>query len=121
MTVGPRKYMIRELLSVQPPVEVWIQGTIEQTVGTDILIIADGSGRAKVTKCDSADGVIDKSSLRKGTYCCIIGTAVKTKGLPEVQASKFLDLSSQPQMKDAWESEVREVNLFLQGKVLPSI
>lgn len=56
-----------------------------------------------------------------GTYCCIIGKAVKTKGLPEVQATKIIDLSSQPQMKDAWESEVKEAELVLQGKLLPAI
>lgn len=67
MTLNPRKYMIKDLINKPTPVEVWLQGTIEQTVGTDILIVADGSGRAKITKLDTADGVIDKNSLRKGT------------------------------------------------------
>lgn len=67
MTFNPRKYMIINLVNKPTPTEVWLQGTIEQTVGTDILIVADSSGRAKITKLDSADGVIDKNSLRKGT------------------------------------------------------
>lgn len=74
MTLNPTKYMIKDLVNKPTPIEVWLQGTIEQTVGTDILIVADSSGRAKITRLDSADGVIDKNSLRKGTiynnyYC----------------------------------------------------
>ncbi|KAL0820435.1 hypothetical protein ABMA28_006309 [Loxostege sticticalis] len=117
----PRKYLIKDLVNKPTPIEVWLQGTIEQTVGKDILIISDTFGRAKITKCESADGVIDKNSLQKGTYCCIIGTAIKTKGLPEIQASKFIDLSTKPQMKSSWENEVREADLVLQGKVIPSV
>ncbi|XP_028158119.1 uncharacterized protein LOC114351203 [Ostrinia furnacalis] len=118
----PRKYLLKDLLHQPTPIEVWLQGTIEQTVGKDILIISDCSGiRAKITKCETADGVIDKNSLQKGTYCCIIGTAIKTKGLPEIQANKFIDLSMKPQMKNSWENEVKEANLVLQGKVVPAV
>ncbi|RVE48317.1 hypothetical protein evm_007068 [Chilo suppressalis] len=117
----PRKYLIKDLLNITPPVEVWIQGIIEQAVGKDILIISDSSGRAKITKCESADGVIDKNSLQRGIYCCIIGTAVKTKGLPEVQAGKFIDLSSKPHMKDVWDYEVKEADFLLQGKIKLSV
>lgn len=56
-----------------------------------------------------------------GVYCCIIGVAVKTKGLPEIEATKFVDLSSQPQMKAVWEDEVREAELLIQGKIKPNI
>lgn len=66
MAISPRKYLIKDLLNNLPPLDVWIQGTIEQTVGNDILIIYDESGRAKITKCESADGNIDQSSLKKG-------------------------------------------------------
>nr|XP_026491100.1 uncharacterized protein LOC113397140 [Vanessa tameamea] len=118
---NPKKYLNKDLIDKPPPLDVWIQGTIEQTVGNDILIISDISGRVKVVKCQSADGVVDKTSLRKGTYCCILGIATKTRGLPEVQAIKFVDLTSQPQMKTAWESEVREAELLLQGKLVPEI
>ncbi|CAD0203215.1 unnamed protein product [Chrysodeixis includens] len=121
MALNPRKYLIKDLVNKPCPVDVWLQGTIEQTVGADILIISDISGRAKITKCETAHGIIDKSSLRKGTYCCILGTAIRTKGLPEVQASKFIDLTTQPHMKMAWETEVKEANLFLEGKLLPAI
>ncbi|KAG6449680.1 hypothetical protein O3G_MSEX006179 [Manduca sexta] len=121
MASCPRKFLIKELINVPPPVNVWLQGTIEQTVGTNILIISDKTGRAKITKCDTADGVIDKSSLRIGTYCCIIGTSIRTKGLPEVHASKFIDLTSQPEMKNAWELEVKEANLVLGGNYKPSL
>lgn len=62
----PRKYLIKDLVNKPTPIEVWLQGTIEQTVGKDILIISDTFGRAKITKCESADGVIDKNSLQKG-------------------------------------------------------
>lgn len=68
MTTNPRKYLIKDLVNKPIPIEVWLQGTIEQTVGTDILIISDSFGRAKITKCESADGVIDKNSLKKGLY-----------------------------------------------------
>ncbi|KAI8420097.1 hypothetical protein MSG28_008679 [Choristoneura fumiferana] len=121
MSLNPRKYLIKELLNKPSPFDVWLQGTIEQNVGNDILIIADTSGRAKITKCENADGVIDNKSLQKGKYCCILGTAVKTKGLPEVQASKFVDLTSQPHMKEVWEDEIREANLILENKIKPSI
>nr|XP_053615102.1 uncharacterized protein LOC128677949 [Plodia interpunctella] len=121
MSVCPRKYLINNLVNKPTPTDVWLQGTIEQTVGTDILIISDSFGRAKITKCDTADGIIDKNSLKKGTYCCIIGIAVKTKGLPEIQATKFLDLSSQSHLKSSWESEVKECDLLLQGKIIPSV
>lgn len=66
MAVNPRKYLIKDLVNKTPPLDVWIHGTIEQTVGTDILIVADSSGRSKITKCEAADGVIDKNSLKKG-------------------------------------------------------
>lgn len=68
MAVNPRKYLIKDLMNKTPPLDVWVQGTIEQTVGTDILIIADISGRTKITKCESADGIIDKNSIRKGKF-----------------------------------------------------
>ncbi|KAL4715060.1 hypothetical protein ACJJTC_003211 [Scirpophaga incertulas] len=116
-----KKFLIKDLINKEPPIEVWVQGTIEQTVGKNILIISDDFGRAKITKCDTADGIINPNSLQKGTYCCIIGTAIKTKGLPEIQASKFVDLSKKPQMKDAWEKEVIEANLILQDKIQPSL
>ncbi|XP_063367049.1 uncharacterized protein LOC134655509 [Cydia amplana] len=121
MTLNPRKYLIRDMINKPTPFDVWLQGTIEQNVGNDILIISDTFGRAKITKCETADGVIDKASLQKGKYCCILGTAVSTKGLPEVQASKFVDLSTQPDMKEAWEYEVRESNLLFEGKIKPSV
>ncbi|CAH1640232.1 unnamed protein product [Spodoptera littoralis] len=121
MSLDPRKYLLKDLINKPPPIDVWLQGTIEQTVGADILIISDSTGRAKITKCESAHGIIDKSSLRKGTYCCIIGTAVSTKKLPEVQASKFIDLTEQLHMKLAWETEVKEANLFLEGKLIPNV
>uniref|UniRef100_A0A2A4K1F3 OB domain-containing protein n=1 Tax=Heliothis virescens TaxID=7102 RepID=A0A2A4K1F3_HELVI len=121
MALNPRKYLVKDLVNKPTPLDVWIQGTIEQTVGADILIVSDSTGRAKITKCETAHGIIDKSSLRKGTYCCIIGSAVRTKGLPEIQASKFIDLTSQPHMKIAWETEVKEANLFLEGKLIPTI
>ncbi|KAJ8717203.1 hypothetical protein PYW08_005602 [Mythimna loreyi] len=121
MALNPRKYLIKDLVNKPAPLEVWLQGTIEQTVGADILIIFDSTGRAKITKCESAHGIIDKTSLRKGTYCCIIGTAVRTKGLPEVQATKFIDLTAEPHMKIAWEAEVKEADLFLEGKLTPTI
>lgn len=66
MTLDPRKYLIKDLINKSTPIEVWLQGTIEQTVGTDILIISDTTGRAKITKCDTAHGIIDKSSITKG-------------------------------------------------------
>lgn len=68
MATSPRKYLIKDLVNKIPPLDVWVQGTIEQTVGTDILIIADSSGRSKITKCESADGIINKNSLKKGKF-----------------------------------------------------
>lgn len=62
----PRKYLIQDLIGKPVPANVWLQGTIEQAVKGEVLIISDGTGRAKITKCDTADGIIDKSSLRKG-------------------------------------------------------
>ncbi|XP_045777253.1 uncharacterized protein LOC123875463 [Maniola jurtina] len=121
MVSYPQKYLTKDIIDKPTPLDVWIQGTIEQTVGTDILIVSDNFGRVKVVKCESAGGLVDKNSIRKGTYCCIIGKAVKTRGLPEVQATKIIDLSSQPQMKSAWESEVKEAELVLQGKIVPQI
>ncbi|CAK1584588.1 unnamed protein product [Parnassius mnemosyne] len=133
MALNPMKYFSKDLIEKPVPLDVWLQGTIEQTVGNNILIISDNYGRVKITKCESADGVIDKATLRKylqkfyfsflptGNYCCIIGIAVKTKGLPEVQATKYIDLSQHPDMKVAWEYEVREAHLLLQGKILPRI
>lgn len=50
-----------------------------------------------------------------------MGTAIRTKGLPEIVATKFVDLNSQPQMKIGWDQEVRDISLFLEGKLLPSI
>ncbi|XP_023954445.2 uncharacterized protein LOC112058019 [Bicyclus anynana] len=119
MVSNPNKYLTKDIIDKPTPLEVWLQGTIEQTVGNDILIVSDTFGRVKVVKCESAGGLVDKNSLRKGTYCCILGTAVKTKGLPEVQATKIIDLNLQPQMKSAWESEVKEAQLVLEGKLLP--
>ncbi|CAH2089482.1 unnamed protein product [Euphydryas editha] len=118
---NPKKYLNKDLTNKSPPLDVWLQGTIEQTVGNDILIISDSSGRVKVVKCNSADGLIDKTSLCKGTYCCILGVARKTTGLPEVEAIKFIDLTSQPQIKTAWEADVREAELVLEGKFTPKI
>lgn len=63
---NPRKYLNKDLINKSPPLDVWIQGTVEQTVGNDILIISDCSGRVKVVKCKSADGLINKSPLQKG-------------------------------------------------------
>lgn len=62
----PRKYLISDLVNKPAPVEVWLQGTIEQTVGNDILIISDTFGKAKITKCETADGLVNKTSLKKG-------------------------------------------------------
>ncbi|CAG4946932.1 uncharacterized protein LOC123699117 [Colias croceus] len=119
MALNPKKFLTKDLINKPAPLDVWLQGTIEQTVGNDILIISDTFGRAKIVKCESADGVINKNSLRKGVYCCIIGVAVKTKGLPEIQATKFVDLSAYPQMKASWENEVKETELLMQGKIKP--
>ncbi|KPJ05685.1 hypothetical protein RR46_02207 [Papilio xuthus] len=116
MAVNPIKYLSKDLINKPTPLDVWLQGTIE-TVGNDILIISDNFGKVKVTKLESADGVVDT----KSTYCCIIGVAVNTKGLPEVQATKFIDLSMQPQMKMSWETEVQEAQLLIQGKILPTV
>ncbi|CAH4030513.1 unnamed protein product [Pieris brassicae] len=123
MAMNPTKLFIKDIINKPTPLEVWVQGTIEQAVGNDIiiLIISDSSGRAKIVKCETADGVIDKSLLKKGVYCCIIGIAVKTKGLPEIEATKFVDLSSQPHMKAAWYDEVREAELLIHGKIKPNI
>ncbi|CAK1551483.1 unnamed protein product [Leptosia nina] len=123
MAVNPKKIFIKDLVNKPAPLDVWVQGTIEQAVGNDvvILIISDTTGRAKIVKCEAADGVIDRSSLKKGTYCCIIGVAVKTKGLPEIEATKFIDLSQQPAMKSAWEYEVTEADLVLKGKIKPML
>ncbi|CAH2255752.1 jg14571 [Pararge aegeria aegeria] len=121
MVSYPKKYFTRDIIDKPTPLDVWIQGTVEQTVGNDILIVSDSIGRVKVVKCESAGGFVDKNSLSRGTYCCIIGKAVKTKGLPEIQATKIIDLSLQPQMRDAWESEVKEADLVLQGKLIPDI
>ncbi|XP_014358907.2 uncharacterized protein LOC106711178 [Papilio machaon] len=121
MAVNPIKYLSKDLIDKPIPLDVWLQGTIEQVVGNNILIISDNFGKVKITKLESADGVVDTKSLCKGTYCCIIGVAVNTKGLPEVQATKFIDLSMQPQMKMTWETEVQEAQLLLQGKILPTI
>ncbi|KPJ05683.1 hypothetical protein RR46_02205 [Papilio xuthus] len=117
MAVNPIKYLSKDLINKPTPLDVWLQGTIEQTVGNDILIISDNFGKVKITKLESADGVVDT----KSTYCCIIGVAVNTKGLPEVQATKFIDLSMQPQMKMSWETEVQEAQLLIQGKILPTV
>lgn len=46
---------------------------------------------------------------------------MKTKGLPEVQAIKFIDLSNKMEMKCAWETEVKDANLYLEGKIVPNI
>ncbi|KAG7301418.1 hypothetical protein JYU34_014365 [Plutella xylostella] len=121
MDQTPRKYLMRDLLNKPTPTTVWLQGTIEQTVQNDILIISDSTGKAKITKCETADGIVDKATISKGTYCCIVGTAVKTKGLPEVQASKIVDLSTQPQMRAAWDMEVKDADLYLQGKTCPAV
>ncbi|KAM3963181.1 uncharacterized protein ACR2FA_002546 [Aphomia sociella] len=121
MALCPRKYLIKDLINKPASFDVWLQGTIEQTVGNDILIISDTSGKAKITKCETADGIITKDSIKKGTYCCIIGLVIKTKGLPEIQCNKFIDLSSQPQMRLAWEHEVKECELLHQGKLIPSL
>lgn len=51
-----------------------------------------------------------------GTYCCILGVAKKTTGLPEIEAIKCIDLTSQPHMRTAWEADVREAELVLEGK-----
>lgn len=51
-----------------------------------------------------------------GTYCCILGVAKKTTGLPEIEAIKCIDLTSQPHMRTAWEADVREAGLVLEGK-----
>lgn len=66
MAINPRKIFSKDLINKPTPMDVWLQGTIEQTVGTDILIISDTYGRVKVVKCESADGIIDKKSIRKG-------------------------------------------------------
>lgn len=65
MAQNPRKYFIKDLVNKTCPIEVWIQGTIEQTVGNKILIISDTTARAKI-KCETADGIIDKKSIKKG-------------------------------------------------------
>ncbi|XP_013137107.1 PREDICTED: uncharacterized protein LOC106102231 [Papilio polytes] len=121
MAVNPTKYFSKDLINKPIPLDVWLQGTIEETIGNDILIISDNFGKVKITKCESADGAVDTKSLCKGTYCCIIGVAVNTKEIPEVQATKFIDLSMQPPMKMSWETEVKEAQLLLQGKILPII
>lgn len=72
MELLPRKYLIKDLVNKSTPIDVWLQGVIEQTVGSNILIICDNTGRAKITKCESADGIIDKSIVCKGTYIIIL-------------------------------------------------
>lgn len=120
-TLNPRKYLIKDLTNQPKPFDVWLQGTIEHTIGTDILIISDTTGHAKIVKCDSAHGNIDNTLIKKGAYCCVIGTAVNTKGVPEIDCCKLIVLSSQPHMKLAWDIEVKEANLVLEGKLLPII
>lgn len=66
MALNPTKFFIKDLINKPTPIDVWVQGTIEQTVGNDILIVSDTSGRAKIVKCETAAGVIDKNSLKKG-------------------------------------------------------
>lgn len=66
MVSYPKKFLTRDIIDKPTPLEVWIQGTIEQTVGNDILIVSDTFGRVKVVKCESAGGLVDKKSLRKG-------------------------------------------------------
>ncbi|XP_068620586.1 uncharacterized protein [Battus philenor] len=121
MATNPVKYLSKNLINKATPLDVWLQGTIEQTVGNDVIILSDNCGKVKITKCETADGVIDKNTLCKGTYCCIIGVAVKTTGLPEIHATKYIDLSKHSAMKDAWETEVKEAQLLLQGKILPML
>lgn len=56
-----------------------------------------------------------------GIYCCVIGTVLKSNALPEINAVKLIDLNCQQQMKDAWENEVKEASLVLQGIYEPKI
>lgn len=65
MAVNPIKYFSKDLINKPIPFDVWLQGTIEETIGNDILIISDNFGKVKITKCESADGAVDTKSLCK--------------------------------------------------------
>ncbi|OWR48928.1 uncharacterized protein LOC116771677 [Danaus plexippus] len=120
--LNPRKYLIKDLRNKPTPFDVWIQGTIEQTVDKDILIISDSpKNRAKVKNCKNAIGSSQRNFIRQGIYCCVIGTVLKSNALPEINAVKLIDLNCQQQMKDAWENEVKEASLVLQGIYEPKI
>ncbi|XP_072942670.1 uncharacterized protein, partial [Epargyreus clarus] len=111
INMNPVKYFIKDLSNKSTPFDVWLQGTVADISGKDI-IISDTTGKVKVTGCNSGDGVI-------GKYYCVIGVAVKTNDIPEVVCTKIIQVNSQHQR--SWESEVKEAQLFLQGKVVPKI
>jgi hypothetical protein len=62
----PKKLFLNDLVKQPTPTPVWVHGKIEQTVGTQILIISDNTGRAKISKCDSGQTPEDKSWMKKG-------------------------------------------------------
>ncbi|KAK6624442.1 hypothetical protein RUM44_011301 [Polyplax serrata] len=100
--------------------KIHIQGEINKTAGflKEILIVSDGSGKAKVTRGAQVPG--DLSWLHEGVYCSIIGNLIDNGKLPHISAIKIARINNTV-LRDMWPLEVAELKYILLGKGEPEL
>lgn len=64
---SPRKMFIKTL-SGSSLSWVWVNGKIEQVVGTDLMIISDDTGKAKIIDCNVANRTSDPAWIHTGAF-----------------------------------------------------
>ncbi|KAJ1524274.1 hypothetical protein ONE63_010787 [Megalurothrips usitatus] len=98
--------------------QIWLQGSVKTSMNdSDSIVLTDGSGDVKVTKCARVPG--DRSWIKAGAYCGIFACVKKLSlSSPEVEAIKVMDLCEMKNdAQNMWPSEVQELIHFLRGSI----
>ncbi|OWF34921.1 recQ-mediated genome instability protein 2-like [Mizuhopecten yessoensis] len=86
---------------------VWIQGTVtEVDDGSDVVLIDDGTGAAKILGCSKIPFLGEK--IKIGQYVMVIGQLSSAGSIPQLRAIKVQNLSHMIEMDKSWSLEVTD-------------
>ncbi|XP_052123734.1 uncharacterized protein LOC113214071 [Frankliniella occidentalis] len=96
--------------------QIWLQGWVKTCENEDNILISDGSGEVRVTKCKRSPGY---NWIKQGAYCGVLATMKLPSQLPpEVEALKFMDISDKnSEAERIWPLEVQELMNVLANRI----
>ncbi|XP_069128178.1 recQ-mediated genome instability protein 2-like [Argopecten irradians] len=91
---------------------VWIQGTVKEVdEGSDVFLIDDGTGVAKVLGSSKIPFLGQK--IKVGQYIMVIGQLSSAGSIPQLRAIKVQNLSHMLEMDKSWSLEVTDQMLLV--------